>query len=61
MVKSNLGEERVYFRLQLWVIVHYGGTLGQEFKQETKQEPEGNAAHWLVLSWLSYRGKTHLS
>ena len=60
MAKNNLGEERVYFCLKLWVIVYYGGTLGQQFKQEMKQDPQGNAAHWLVLSWLSYPGKIHL-
>lgn len=60
MTKKQLREGKSVFHLQLWIIVHSGGTLGQEFNQEMKQEPQGNAAHWLVLSWLSYPGKTHL-
>lgn len=50
MTKKQLRGGKSVFHLQLGVIVHYGGTLGQEFKQEMKQEPQGNAAHWLVLS-----------
>lgn len=50
MTKKQLRGGKSVFHLQLGVIVHYGGTLGQEFKQEMKQEPQGNTAHWLVLS-----------